>query len=351
MPPDRTAAIGRNALVVVAVILAGATLRWLGDILTPLLLAIFLAIMVDGFARVIRRRVPVLHPGMAAVAAILVVVDNASGFIGRLSTYGPRLDGVIAQLAGGLGLKPEKIEVLITQFNPAPYVGFAAQAFQGFAQTAVLVFIYLGFLMASRGTFERKAVKLFPGREERQEAVRLFLRIRDVIESYLWIQTLLGLVIAVASWAVMMVMGVDDALFWAFLIFVLNYVPIVGAVVAIAAPALFALVQFGDPGHAAILLAALFAITFVVGNIMLPRMQGSSLNVDPLVVLLSLAFWGALWGLAGAFLSTPLTVLAMVILAQFEGSRWIAVLLSGDGDPLGGAHRAALKATAARAAS
>jgi predicted PurR-regulated permease PerM len=80
-------------------------------------------------------------------------------------------------------------------------------------------------------------------------------------------------------------------------------------------------------------LAGLWLVTFVVGNILLPRMQGDSLNMDPLIVLLSLAFWGALWGLTGMFLSTPLTVLAMVVLAQFEGSRWIAILLSADGDP------------------
>jgi predicted PurR-regulated permease PerM len=71
----------------------------------------------------------------------------------------------------------------------------------------------------------------------------------------------------------------------------------------------------------------------VIGNIVYPRMQGQSLNIDPVVVLLGLAFWGAVWGLAGAILSTPLTVAIMVILAQFDGTRWIAVILSSDGDP------------------
>jgi predicted PurR-regulated permease PerM len=71
----------------------------------------------------------------------------------------------------------------------------------------------------------------------------------------------------------------------------------------------------------------------IVGNIIYPRMQGRSLNIDPVVVLLALAFWGAVWGLAGAFLSTPLTVALMVIMAQFDGTRWIAVILSADGDP------------------
>ena len=108
--------------------------------------------------------------------------------------------------------------------------------------------------------------------------------------------------------------------------------PIVGAAVGILAPALFALVQFPGYGQAAALLGGLWLITFVVGNVILPRMQAGSLNMDPVIVLLSLAFWGAIWGLPGMFLSTPLTVLAMVVLAQFPGSRWIAIVLSADGD-------------------
>jgi predicted PurR-regulated permease PerM len=133
----------------------------------------------------------------------------------------------------------------------------------------------------------------------------------------------------------MLAVGLEHAAFWAFLVFILNYVPILGAVAAIFLPAVFAVVQFGDFSHAAAILAGLFAITFVVGNIFLPRMQGRSLNMDPLIVMLSLAFWGTIFGLPGMFLSTPLTVLSMVILAQFKGSHWIAVLLSGDGDPVG----------------
>ena len=105
-------------------------------------------------------------------------------------------------------------------------------------------------------------------------------------------------------------------------------------------PGIFALVQFAGYGEALIVFGGLFAITFLVGNILLPRMQGDSLNLDPLVVLASLGFWGSILGLPGMFLSTPLTVLMMVILAQFDGSRWIAILLSADGDPLAAARRA-----------
>ena len=131
----------------------------------------------------------------------------------------------------------------------------------------------------------------------------------------------------------MWLMGVENAVFWAFLIFIASYIPVIGGAVGILAPPVFALIQFESFWPAIILLAVLQAIQFVVGNIILPRMQGDSLNMDPVVVLLSLAFWGVIWGMTGMFLSTPLTVMAMVILAQFDGTRWLAVLLSADGQP------------------
>ena len=106
------------------------------------------------------------------------------------------------------------------------------------------------------------------------------------------------------------------------------------ALVGAAMPPIFALGQFESYAPAIVLLIALNAIHSAVGTLILPRMQGKSLNLDPVVVLLSLAFWGKVWGLAGMFLATPLTVAAMVVLAQFKGSHWISVLLSGDGNPL-----------------
>jgi predicted PurR-regulated permease PerM len=133
----------------------------------------------------------------------------------------------------------------------------------------------------------------------------------------------------------MKVVGLDNALFWAFLIFLASYIPVIGGIVGVAFPAAFALVQFESPWWALGLLAALQTIQFLVGNVITPRMQGNSLNIDPVVVLLALALWGALWGVAGMFLSTPLAVMAMIILAEFEGSRWIAILMSENGDPQG----------------
>ncbi len=335
----------RVSLVILAVIATGLALYLLRGILTPLALAVFLAVMIDGFARVIHQRLPWISERAALPAAIvfsvllfgvsgLIVAENASTFIGQLVTYTPRLNNLIAQIAGLFGMDvPPTLSDLFSQLNPSAYLADFAKGLQGFASDAFFILIYLGFIIASRRGFQRKVVGLFPHHAERNEAMSAFRRIRDGVELYLWVQTVTGLIIAVASWIAMMAVGLDNAVFWAFLIFIASYIPVIGGAVGILAPPVFALIQFESFWPAIILLAVLQAIQFVVGNIILPRMQGDSLNMDPIVVLLSLAFWGLIWGMTGMFLSTPLTVMVMVILAQFDGTRWLAVLLSADGQP------------------
>ncbi len=339
------ASTSRNALVVIAVIAVGAALRWMGGIITPLLLALFLLIMVDGLARSVRRRLPAVPPGVATAAALVlatgafagsawVVAAYAGDFVDKLTGYGARLDDLADRLAAAVGAPtPPSVDTLFANFDPGNYIGAVAEVLQNFASNAVLVLIYLGFLIASRAAFQSKLERIFRTEDGHHNALRLMDHVRDSVERYLWIQTVTGLMIALASWVVMALVGLDNAFFWAFLIFVVNYVPIVGAAAGIVLPALFALMQFDGFVQPLILVGTLWAITFVVGNVVLPRMQGDSLNMDPVIVLLSLAFWGAIWGMPGMFMSTPLTVLVMVILAQFEGARWIAILLSADGDP------------------
>lgn len=354
----RPEGIGRNALVVLAVIAVGGALYLLSGILTPLALAMFLAIMVDSFARRLAQRWPKLPDTASLIVAIIlsllifgvtavVVAGNAVSFGNRLVDYGPRLNALIVQF-GGLfqfaGVEaPASITELFRKVDLTKYLSQFVSGLRGVGSDALFVLIYLGFIIAARRGFKRKIVALFPHNQERAEAVAIFNRIRFGVERYLWVQTVTGLMIAGGSWLAMMAMGLDNALFWAFLIFLASYIPIIGGIVGVALPVVFALVQFEWLGWAVILLAALQAIQFVVGNIITPRMQGDSLNIDPVVVLLALALWGALWGLPGMFLSTPLAVMAMIILAEFDGSRWIAILMSENGDPQGidevGHHR------------
>lgn len=338
-------AVSRTALVLASVVVVGAALFWMASILTPLVLALFLTVLIDGFARFLQRRAPFL-PGWADlplalvistigfVVTLWVVVDNAAAFSSQLAADAPRLNRALVQVAALAGVQaPPTVEALINQMNLSHYAGDVAKALQSFGSGAVYVFIYTGFLIASRQGLMRKVVALWPHSAERRQAIAVFSRIRDGVERYLWIQTVTGAMIALLSWALMASMGLDNAAFWAFLIFIIVFIPVVGGLIAAVLPPLFALVQFTTLWQPIALFCGLQVILFVVGSIVLPRMQRDGLNIDPVVVLLSLAVWGGIWGIPGMFLSTPLTVMAIIILAQFENSRWIAVLLSGDGKP------------------
>ena len=137
----------------------------------------------------------------------------------------------------------------------------------------------------------------------------------------------------VLSYVIMASMGLDNALFWALVIFILNYIPIIGGLAAVVLPVMFAMVQFESAAMIALLAGLLFAVQFVIGNTIQPKMMGDSMNLSALVVVLSLTLWQALLGGVGAFLSAPLTVIFMIVLAQFKTTHWIAVLLSADGQP------------------
>jgi AI-2 transport protein TqsA len=336
--------VSRNAMVIVAVILTGAAMAWAGPILTPLVLALFLLVMVDGFARFLARRAFLPEWSALPVALILstvifglcvyLVVDNAASFGSELISDAPKLQTIIAKVAGVFGFKvAPTIAEMINQLNPTRYLGAVAGYLQTFTAGAFAVLIYLGFLIASRQGFQKKVFSMFPEAGDRDHATAVFVRIRDGVQRYLWIQTVTGLMIAVPAWAVMALFGLSNAVFWAFFIFITQYIPVIGGIIGTVLPPLFALVQFPTYAPAITILAALEVIMFVIGNILQPKMQKDSLNIDPVVVLLSLTFWGAIWGLPGMFLSTPLTVTGIIVLAQFGGSRWIAVLLSGDGEP------------------
>lgn len=345
MPDTLTIHSARAATVIIATVLVGAVIWWLRGIFTPLALALFLMLIIDGLARVMENRIP-RFPRVAAlplaitlttlviVLAAYAVAEHAGGFVTQLLAFEPELNTLVQNIGQQLGMDvPPTVEQLVAQMNLPHYLSSVAGELKDVLSGAAFVLVYLIFLFISRSGFEGKARTLFRTEEGYEHARAVFIRIRTGIERYVWVQTLAAVIIALGSFALMRIVDLDNATFWAFLIFVFAYVPIIGGAVGILLPPLFALVQFDTHWQALVLLIGAEAIHFVVGNFVAPRMQGMTLNVDPVVVVLSLAFWGAIWGVPGMFLSTPLTVVGIVILIQFPSTRWIAVLLSRDGAP------------------
>lgn len=332
--------------------LAFVALTWglyvTADLLTPFALAIFIWLIIDTFARWLDG----LHPkfpyplalGVAVlcvvaglVGMVVVIADTVSDIVRDAPQYQERLGEIFAFFSGLFGQSDMSFSDVSTQFKLMEKLQSVLTVFAASIQSVLsdfaLIALYVVFLFAAQSSFPKKMDDLFPDIGRRAQAAKVGERIRLSIEKYIGVQTIISLMQTVVSYIGMTALGLDNALFWALVIFILNYIPIVGGLFAVGLPVLFALVQFDSLGMVAILAAILFGAQFIIGNTIQPKMMGDSMNLSALVVILSLTLWGALWGGVGAFLSAPLTVIIMIILAQFSTTRWIAVLLSADGQP------------------
>lgn len=348
---DEAAPVGRRfsgsrlALGIVAAVAAAAAAHEFASILVPLVIAVFLMILVETIARVIRTRAPalprwiglavaILALASALVGAVWVVGAYAASLVRQAAAVSGRIDLLLDELALRFGTSPLSVDRLVGEEQLKSLGAQLLGDLQGFASGVLFVAIYLGFLLASRRSLMRKFGRLFAADGARPNARRVLNRARDATEQYVWVQTVTGIAIAAASWALMAAVGLSNAPLLAFIIFLTSYIPVVGPFLGVIIPPVVGLAEFDGLARPLMLLGGLQAINFAINNVIVPRMQSDRLNLDPIVVLLSLGFWSWLWGLPGAFLSTPLTAIVMAITAEIASVRWIAVLLSKDGEPM-----------------
>ena len=152
------------------------------------------------------------------------------------------------------------------------------------------------------------------------------------VARYLGIKTLVSLITGFFSYLVFAFCDLNFAVFWAFLIFLLNYIPTIGSLLATIFPAVFSLLQFGDFSIGLIIFFVVGFIQVIIGNFLEPKWLGNSMNISPLLSIISLVFWGAIWGTTGMIISVPVTVVILIILSKFESYQSLAILLSEKGE-------------------
>ena len=201
----------------------------------------------------------------------------------------------------------------------------------GLFGNAFTVLIYLLFLLLEEPIFPQKLQAMYPDEKRHKQVTQLVNKIDQSIGNYVALKTLTSLMTGFLSYFALLFIGIDAPLFWAFMIFILNFIPTIGSLIATVFPALFAVLQFGELTPGLLVLAIVGAIQVIIGNGVEPRLMGNSLNISPLVVLLTLATWGVIWGISGMLLSVPITVIMIIIMSEFPGTRPIAILLSQKG--------------------
>lgn len=339
------------------------------EILSTFAMAVFLFLVIEGFATVIDNSSRLIKLGLARAIAIFTVISGFVGFIALMAhgvaqfgqdaaEYESKINALIsdAYLVVNMSDAPTLTSLLFNETGQRVFVNIA-NATGGLSGDLVLILLYVAFLFTAQAGWTRKLDNIFTDFEQRDQVRNVGEDARRGIETYLWTQTVISALITVLTYVSLLALGVENALFLSALIFVLNYIPTVGSIAAAMVPPLFALVQpeapswvpGASPQDAYIYAGIVFAIVafwqFSIGNFVQPRMMGESLNLSALVVMLALALWGVLWGIPGMFLSAPLTVLMMIFFAQSDATRWMAILLSADGNPQGkGEKIVALKA-------
>ncbi len=334
------------AVSFIAVVLAGFVLAQGRELFVPFAIGVMVWYVINALTRQFQRigmggwRMPrwlglalsLIAMALAVNFVVELITANVNQVAKAAPAYAQNLSHIADRVLAWFDLpRAPTFSELIKDINVGPWIGTLAAALSGFAGKLGLVLVYVLFLLMSQGFFGQKLDALFPDPARRQRIRKMTEQMQGEIQSYLWIKTLVSVLTGLVSYVVLAAVGVDFASFWAFIIFLLNYIPTIGSILGVVAPALLTLVQFDTPGPFLIVAVGLGAIQFSIGNILEPRLQGASLGLDPLVLIIALIAWGMLWGVAGMFLAVPMTVMVMIVLAQFEGGRPIAILMSKDG--------------------
>ncbi|WP_428686754.1 AI-2E family transporter [Roseibium sp.] len=317
------------------------------SLLLPFVIALIVWYMINALSRAFQT-VPIgpwRMPGFVAFALSLltifavgtfvldIVTANLSQLAQDAPTYQKRLETLFSQLSGRFHLNdPIELKDFLPDSVVPRMVTAGASLVTTIAGSASLVFIYVLFLVFEQSTFDRKFERLFPTPEQAQSAFAMRAEINRSIMHYFSIKTAVSVATGLLTSLVLTAIGLPYAALFGFIAFLLNYIPTIGSLISVIFPSLLALVYYDSLGPFLAIASGLGAIQFSIGNFIEPRLMGANLNLSGLVIMLSLAFWGAIWGVVGMVLCVPLTVMIVIVCARFEGSRPIAVLLSQTGD-------------------
>lgn len=319
--------------------------------LIPLAIAALMWVLFDAVRETIIRWMPgesALPRWLATVFSILlivaanslvvwIIIAQGDAMAAAIPVYQQNFAALMASAAKAFGLDELPSTVgLLNQVDLSALLGWLGDSIGALASNTILIAIYFAFLIAEENIFPDKMSRLSDDPVKAAQIKKISKEIAQQVQRYIGMKTGVSLLTGLVSYGILGFVGVDFAALWALLIFFLNFIPNIGSALGVLFPALLTLVQFDTLTPFLMVTAGLGAAQFVIGNVIEPAYMGKSLNLSSFMILLSLSFWGALWGIPGMFLAVPLMVVTGIVCAHFSGLRWIAVMLSADGRVLKG---------------
>ena len=322
---------------------------WLGrSIFIPFLVALFLWYMMNVVAAGFRQFMP-YNKSASFIGHVFDWVSRilsmfALGFIVYL--FATHIRPMFAQLQSALPVLQDKLLSAIYYLSGSLGISLDLNLLPNFTQIAAsvgasaasiaasvgMILIYILFLFIEQETFGNKIKNLFANKRQSKKYAYIIESVDKNMKRYLFMKTIISGLTGLSAYILLHVIGLEFAGAWAFLIFLLNYIPTIGSILACALPILFALATGPTVELAALTAISLIGIEILFGNILDPKLTGKALNLSTLAILINLVFWGMMWGIVGMFLSVPLLMIIFIITAQFDSTRPIAVLLSANGN-------------------
>lgn len=335
-----------TTLTLMLVSLSGWLLSVGRGLLLPFVIALILWYLINALANALHR-LPLgaitLPRGLTLMIALVLIFtvitlifQMVAANLTQLATDAPDYQARLEDLSQSLAnLVLDDFTLNLRDFLPGNLVPrlvtAGASVITALASSGALVAIYVLFLLLEQSTFDAKFARLFRTPAQVESAFALRAEINRSILHYISIKTLVSAVTGLLTYVVLVVMDLPYAPLFGFVAFLLNYIPTIGSLIGVIFPGLLALVTYDSLGPFALIMVGLGLIQFSIGNLIEPRLMGRNLNLSAVVIMLSLAFWGTLWGTVGMVVCVPLTIVALIVCSKFETTRPIAVLLSANG--------------------
>lgn len=282
---------------------------------------------------------------LASIAAILLITAAllvlTSILLAQVNTvlvttlsYTERAPSAIASLFSWMGEDSETAIVgALRTIDVSSYLRTAASQASGLMQASVLVSLFVGFLFAERIWFQTKLTNFVGDADQAKRVGKIIQSIIHRVNYYLLVKTLISAITGAMIYVLARAFQLELATSIGIITFVLNFIPNIGSIVATALIALVAHVQIEDSTITLAIFAIAGLIQFVNGSIIDPMLMGRALRLSSFGIILSLAFWGAVWGIPGMFLSVPIMVMLLVVCSHVPNLRPLAILLSREGLP------------------
>ena len=261
-----------------------------------------------------------------------IVLSNISELVKSYPLYESNLGLIVNDIDQLLGVNIiDEFKSFSEEYNFGILLKSAFKSLTDLLSNAFMIILYMLFIFLEESSFQNKLQAILKRDNQKSNIVDILSKIEASISNYIGVKTLVSLSTGIISYFALLIIGIDSPVFWGFLIFLLNFIPTIGSLIATLFPTAFCFLQFGEFMPGILVLFIVGSIQIVIGNILEPRIMGNSLNISPLVAIVSLVFWGAIWGVTGMLLSVPITVIMIIAFSHFEKTKPIAMLLSEKG--------------------